>query len=158
MIDLTNDEVRKALRVAATAHAGQVDRGGHPYILHPITVASRLPVHLQPAALLHDVIEDTDITMIDLVEAGIGWETRYLVDSMTQRKGDTRIYFRDEEVPERETYFDYIRRIARGSVDLKLVKLADLSHNMQPERWPDMPSGMQKRYAKSVDIIMGLEN
>ena len=63
---------RKAFEIACKAHAGQVDRGGVPYIFHPLHVADQMPNStLGAVGLLHDVVEDTPVTFVDLLAAGI---------------------------------------------------------------------------------------
>ncbi|MBO7364144.1 MAG: GTP pyrophosphokinase, partial [Lachnospiraceae bacterium] len=70
MID--TELTRLAADIAKEAHAGQTDRGGTPYILHPLHVADRMPDEKRAViAVLHDVLEDTDLTAEDLVRAGI---------------------------------------------------------------------------------------
>lgn len=66
------EQVELARQIATTAHAGQTDKAGRPYIDHPRRVASRLvDLQEQAAAWLHDVIEDTGVTAVDLLKAGI---------------------------------------------------------------------------------------
>ena len=63
--------LEKAIAIAAAAHAGQVDKAGQPYILHPIRVMlSVTGSHAQMAAILHDVVEDTSVTVDQLVDEG----------------------------------------------------------------------------------------
>jgi len=63
----SNSLLEKALTIAYTAHAGQVDKAGEPYILHPLRVMLKMRSDEEKiVALLHDVVEDTDITLADL--------------------------------------------------------------------------------------------
>ena len=62
---------KKAMRLAFKAHQGQVDKGGIPYIFHPIHLAEQMPDEITTAtALLHDVVEDSEVTMEDLKAEG----------------------------------------------------------------------------------------
>lgn len=107
--------VMKALELATVAHRGQVDKAGCEYINHPITVAEMLNTEEeQTAALLHDVVEDTDITIDKLRECGFSERVVVAVDCLTHRSGESRK--------------DYLRRISENPLAVR-VKLADLEHN-----------------------------
>src|SRR5512138_389327 len=93
----------EAIALAATAHAGQLDKSGRAYILHPIRVMQRCEpygVAAQMAAVLHDTVEDTWVTLDILRAAGFPREVVEAVDALTRRKGQ-------------ETYFEYIDRCGR---------------------------------------------
>src|SRR5688572_998959 len=103
--------------LAGHAHAGQVDKAGKPYIDHPIAVAAALARYgdnAVMAGLLHDVVEDTPITLETLRVLGYPEEVVRPVDSVTRRKG--------------ETYFTMIRRAAADALGC-IVKMADNRHN-----------------------------
>lgn len=104
-----------ALQIATNAHVRQLDKGGLPYILHPLHVASFFEDELKIIAILHDVVEDSDVTMADL--EGYGFSDRVLrgVYCLTKRHG--------------EGYEEYINRVAKNP-DAISVKLRDLEHNM----------------------------
>lgn len=105
----------KALNTAYTAHMGQTDRSGIPYIFHPYHVAEQMQTEETAAiALLHDICEDTDITPEQLIEMGFPENVVEGVRLMTHSDD--------------EDYFDYIRRI-KSSPAATAVKLADLKHN-----------------------------
>lgn len=143
----------EALKHAVKAHAGQVDKCGQPYILHPIAVAEvfdrpNLPVYLfdiGPArvedavvvGLLHDVWEDTRYVLPRLPS--------YLAEPLAAL---TRV--------EGETYDAYIIRLCADPVAM-LVKLADLWHNLSPQRQDCLPAAeaksLQGRYLKARDRI-----
>lgn len=107
----------KALKIATEAHEGQVDKGGQPYILHPIEVAKSFSDEIYAAtALLHDVIEDTNISLSDLSKLGIPKAVIDAVDALTKR-------------PEEE-YVQYLNRVKSNPIS-RDVKLSDLAHNMQ---------------------------
>ena len=115
MIDL-------CLEIAMKAHRGQKDLDGNPVILHPLTVglAGKTPEE-QCAGFLHDVVEDTDWTFDDLLQAGV---PSGIVDAL-------RLLTHDESEP----YLDYVRRIAGSGNEIAItVKLNDLRHNLERGR------------------------
>lgn len=112
--------VAAALELATAAHRGQVDKAWCDYINHPITVAEMLGTEEeQTAALLHDVVEDTDITLDDLKKCGFSDSVVAAVDCLTHRSGESRK--------------DYLRRIGENPLAVR-VKLADLTHNSDLSR------------------------
>ena len=126
----------KMLLIATNAHAGQFDKGGTPYILHPLKVMHYLKTddeELQCIALGHDVIEDTDVTYKDLQEAGISERVIYGIDALTKRLG--------------ETYEDYKLRVF-ASRDAMKVKLCDLRHNTDIRRLKGVREKDLERMAK----------
>lgn len=137
---------RKAIMVAYKAHEGQMDRAGLPYILHPIHVAEQMKDEdTCVVALLHDVIEDTDITLEDLREYGF---------TEAQLEG-VRIMTHEEGVE----YFDYIRTVKTNPLALA-VKLEDLKHNSDETRIIDMTDKDIKRlekYKKALKILTDQE-
>lgn len=116
----------KAIEIAVSAHAGQTDKGGQPYILHPLWVMNQVR-HLGEdymiVAILHDVIEDSHITSKDLMAEGFDTEILFAL---------TLLNFKDVD------YDAQIREIASGTRychDLaKAVKLKDLEHNSRITR------------------------
>lgn len=116
----------KALKLAYEAHAGQTDKSGVPYVFHPVHLAEQMDDEASTvAALLHDVVEDTDYTFEDLEKMGFPKEALDAVRLLTH----------EEEVP----YFDYVREIKKNPVARK-VKLADLAHNSDKSRLPGEPT------------------
>jgi guanosine-3',5'-bis(diphosphate) 3'-pyrophosphohydrolase len=112
----------KVLVLATNAHAGQFDRGGKPYILHPIKVMHYLKTddeELQCVALLHDVVEDTKTTWQDLEDIGCTVRVINAVRVLTKVPG--------------ESYDQYKQRVL-ASEDAMLVKMADLRHNTDIRR------------------------
>lgn len=84
--------LEKAIEIAAKAHAGQLDKGGEPYILHPLRVMLRMNDNLERmAAVLHDVVEDSDITLEKLSEEGFSAEVIEAVAALTKLPGETRL-------------------------------------------------------------------
>lgn len=107
----------RADAIAAAAHAGQLDKAGQPYIDHPRAVAELVREHgpnAVMAALLHDTVEDTDVTLDQLRAEGFPAEVVDAVDAVTRREG--------------ETYMDFIRRARRHPLG-RVVKTADNLHN-----------------------------
>ncbi len=128
--------LRKALQIAREAHAGQTDKAGEPYFLHPLTVMCKM--HTEPemiAALLHDLIEDTAWTIQDLQKEGFGEEALKAVDLLTKRKNDGG------------TYANYIAGIKGNPIAVK-VKIADLEHNMDTRRLARLTGKDKKRLKK----------
>jgi (p)ppGpp synthase/HD superfamily hydrolase len=112
-----------ALALALKAHWGQKDRAGQPYVLHPIRVMCRVQTAAEKVtALLHDVVEDTDITFAELRARGFPEEVVQAVDCLTKREG--------------EDYAQLIRRSQSNSIAAR-VKLADLEDNMDLRRGSD---------------------
>lgn len=110
------------LRITTNAHANQFDRGGQPYILHPLKVMHKLNTtdeELQCIALGHDVIEDTDITYADLAEAGMTARVIEGIRSLTKVPG--------------ETLDEYKVRVKQNPDAVK-VKMQDLRHNSDLSR------------------------
>ncbi|PZE33341.1 HD domain-containing protein [Curtobacterium sp. MCPF17_031] len=117
---MTTDLVRLAHEVATRAHAGQVDKVGRPYIEHPTAVAERLTTDdEQVVGFLHDVVEDTGITLTELRAMGFTAEQVLAVDAMTKRRG--------------ETLAESMARVMADPVAPR-VKRADVSHNADPAR------------------------
>lgn len=123
--------LERAIELTARAHAGQVDRAGQPYILHPLRLmlAVHTP-HERMAAILHDVVEDTPITVEDLVREGFPSEVVTAVQALTKQEGESRI--------------DAARRAAADPI-ARVVKLADVTDNMDLSR---IPSPTEKDYAR----------
>ena len=111
-----------AIQIATNAHLGQKDKGGNPYILHPLWVMNRLSglnECYMTVGVLHDVIEDTSVTMEYLISHGLTKMEEDALMLLTHKKG----------VP----YLEYISKI-KSNLIAKEVKIADLIHNMQIER------------------------
>lgn len=109
--------VAKAFTVARLAHQGQKDKAGAPYILHPVRVAIACKGSVRKTvALLHDVIEDTDITEKDLLDKGFPEEVVTAVVRLTC--GD------------KEGFEEYLQRISQDPIALD-VKIEDTAHNLR---------------------------
>lgn len=133
----------KAIILATNAHEGQVDRQGEPYILHPLRVMLNSKNQKERiCAVLHDIVEDTDITFDDLRSEGFSEEIIEIVDCLTKRDG--------------EDYFDYIERVLTNKTACQ-IKISDLNDNMDSSR--NLNSSQKdtqriKKYKKAKEIIL----
>lgn len=134
-----NDIFEKALLIAVMAHKGQVDKNGQPYILHPLAVASKLDtLELKVIGLLHDTIEDTNVTADYLIEMGIPEDLVKIVELLTKPKG--------------EPYENYLRRVKENPM-AKKVKLADLAHNTDASRASGLNEARKQKYELAKRIL-----
>ena len=125
------ERVRVAIEFSRTAHQGQMRQSGDPYVSHPIAVARVLtPLHIDAqaiiAALLHDVVEDTDVTSEQVAEK-FGKPVADLVDGLSKLD---RIQFETREDAQAENFRKMLLAMARD-VRVILIKLADRLHNMR---------------------------
>ena len=133
-----------AQRVAEKAHAGQLDKGGNPYILHPQAVAAAVSSTEQKIiAYLHDVCEDSDITPKDLL--GIGFPEE-IVHSI-------RILIKAEGI----SYEDYLKQV-KADRNARAVKMADIRHNMDISRISEPTAKDYTRIEKYIKALSFLEN
>lgn len=142
------DQIMKAFTLADKAHEGQFRASGEPYIMHPLAVAEIL-AHLQIdhitliAALLHDVVEDTEYTKED-IENLFGSEVAFLVDGVTKLN---QFQYETKEDRQMENYRKMILAMAKD-VRVVVIKLGDRLHNMRTLK--HMRSDKQKRIAKET--------
>lgn len=123
--------IERAIEIAARAHSGQLDKAGEPYIMHPLRVmfaVESMPEKI--TAILHDVVEDSDITPADLLKEGFSGEIVHAVDLLTKRGNETRL--------------EAGKRAAEDPL-AKKVKLADLADNMQMSRISNPTSADKQR-------------
>ena len=139
-------EMLNAMLVLTTnAHAGQYDRGGNPYILHPLKVMHYLKTldeELQCIALGHDVIEDTPTTYQDLRSAGMSERVIEGIRALTKQPG--------------ETYDEYKARVFANR-DAMLVKRCDLRHNTDIRRLKGVSERDLERMAKYQRFYLEIE-
>ncbi len=136
----------RAMQIASLAHAGQTDKGGNPYIEHPIAVAGQLEEdELKVVAILHDVLEDSDMTAENLLKSGFPCEIIEAVQVLTYKKTDPG------------TYEEYIARVAKNRM-AKAVKISDIRHNMDLSRIPNPGTRDLKRCAKYKRALAYLES
>lgn len=133
-----------AIKVATEAHEGQLDKGGNPYILHPQAVAASLDnTENKIVAYLHDVIEDTDVTLDKLEKLGF---TYRIVNSV-------RILTKSKDV----SYDDYLKSVKKDS-NAWHVKMADIKHNMDISRIPEPTAKDFSRIEKYKKALAFLES
>jgi len=126
--------LERAIEMAAKAHEGKVDKAGAPYILHPLRVMLKLKKSEERiAAVLHDVVEDSDFTLEDLRSKGFPDDVVDAVDAVTMRPG--------------ESYDDFVRRAALNPIGRR-VKLADLEDNCDLSRIANPTKEDYERLAK----------
>lgn len=135
----------KMIVIATNAHAGQFDRGGNPYILHPLRVMSYLKTddeELMCIALAHDVIEDTSVTYRDLREAGMTERIIAGIKALTKQPG--------------QTYEEYKAGVF-ANVDAMRVKMCDLRHNTDIRRLKGVTEKDIARMAKYHQFYMEIK-
>ena len=145
------EKVRQAYRFADQAHLGQLRNSGEPYITHPIAVAQqcaewKLDAQALMAALLHDAIEDCNVTKSELIEQ-FGAPVAELVDGLTKLE---KLEFNTREENQAESFRKMLLAMARD-VRVILIKLADRIHNMRT--LGDAPRSKWKRISsETLDI------
>lgn len=146
-----------AYDIMEIAHKGQYDKGGNAYFLHPFRVSQEVKNHFhgwssdfdkfiaECVGLLHDVIEDSNITADDLVNEGFEHAIVNRVVRMTRKEG--------------ESYMDYIKRIGEDNI-CRIVKMCDLKDNMDITRLEtvtDKDFDRLKKYHKAYKYLKSLE-
>lgn len=146
------DLLERAIQIALEAHAGQTDKNGGPYILHPLAVMGAMDSPVDKiVAVLHDVVEDTDV-QLDYLAAEFSSDVVEAVDALTKRKGSlTGRSCRDE------TLEAYIARVRQNPIALR-VKRADVAHNLSPSRIACLGSKDAVRLAKKYAYTLTLLN
>ena len=136
------ETTKKALEISFKAHKDKTDKGGAPYVYHPFHVAEQMKTEDEViVALLHDVVEDTDMTIEDLRKRGFSEEVLTALQLMTHDKS--------------EPYMDYVARI-KGNPIATAVKLADLRHNSDLTRLSvvdDKALARVKKYAEAIKLL-----
>ncbi len=137
---------KKALKISFQAHKNQLDKSGIPYVYHPFHLAEQMDDEYSVCvALLHDVVEDTEMTIDDLTEQGFPREVTEALLLMTN----------DDSVP----YMDYIKKIKTNSLATK-VKLADLEHNSDLTRLDEINDAALERadkYRQAMFLLRSVE-
>lgn len=137
---------RKAMKIAYAAHAGQADKTGVPYIYHPMHLAESMTDEKAViTALLHDVAEDTDITIDDLAREGFHADILTALTLLTHNPS--------------EEYMDYISRLSTCPLARK-VKLADLRHNSDVTRLDAIDEKTARRlekYRRAIQLLEAVE-
>lgn len=134
---------KKALRLCFEAHKDQLDKSGLPYVFHPFHLAEQMDTEETVCvALLHDVVEDTDYTLEDLIAMGFPKPVTDALALMTH----------DENVP----YLDYVSKLKDNPV-ARQVKLADLKHNSDLTRLDRVDEKALERvekYRKAMELLL----
>ncbi len=134
--------LERAIAIAAEAHAGALDKGGHPYILHPLRIMMSLSTPDERiTAVLHDVVEDSSWTIEQLRSEGFSEDVLRAVDALTKRDG--------------EKYLDYVRRAGANPL-ARRVKRADLADNMNLSRLTspsDQDNARIEKYESAVALL-----
>ncbi|WP_460146435.1 HD domain-containing protein [Pseudomonas sp. S2_A02] len=134
--------LERAIAIAAAAHEGQVDKGGAPYILHPLKVMLRVStLDERIVAVLHDVVEDCGISFDDLRNEGFSETVLMAIASVTK-------------VPD-ESYEEFVERVAQNPIG-RVVKLADLEENSDLSRiaqpsWEDLER--VEKYRRAIGVL-----
>lgn len=136
-------QIKLAQSICLQAHKGQTDKGGNPYWIHPVAVCDKCTTPEEKiVALLHDVIEDTSVTLTDLATYGFDIDIILAVDAITKR--------------EYESYEKYLYRVKANPI-ARVVKLADLWHNSQLDRLNREPTKKDlervQKYEQSIKLL-----
>ena len=124
----------RAIELAKQHHEGQTDKAGKPYIEHPLRVMNQVESEEEKiVAVLHDIVEDTDISLDDLRSEGFSEEVVSAVECLTKQDG--------------ENYDSYIERISFNPLAVK-IKLADLEDNRDLTRLPEVTDKDLERVEK----------
>ncbi|MDO5058620.1 MAG: HD domain-containing protein [Neisseria sp.] len=135
--------LEKAIELAARYHAGQTDKGGSPYILHPLRVMMAVAdERAKMAAVMHDLIEDTPLTAADLREHGFEEAVVEAVIALTKKRGENRI--------------EAAHRAAANPI-ARQVKLADVADNMDLSRLPVVSEKDLDRMAQYREVLQILQ-
>ena len=135
--------IERAIEIAAREHAGDTDKGGAPYIFHPLRLMFAVEKPFEKmAAVLHDVVEDSAVTLSDLEREGFPSEVVAAVDALTKRSGESRL--------------EAAARAAANPI-ARVVKLADVTDNMDIRRIDeptDKDLARLKEYARVRKLLM----
>ena len=127
--------IERAIEIAVLAHKGQKDKSGVEYILHPLRVMERGKTEVEKiCGVLHDVVEDSDWTIEDLINEGFSEEVISVIKCLTKET-------------ENEDYDEFIERVAQDPIAVK-VKLNDLLDNMDITRLNELSEQDLRRLNK----------
>lgn len=136
--------LNKAIEIATRAHAGQSDKGGNPYILHPLRVMlSGSSEEAMICGVLHDVLEDSQITRAELEREGFSSQVLDALDLLAKKEG--------------ESYQDFIQRIKTNEL-AREVKESDIKDNMNLSRIKKPSEKDFARYEKYKKALVELRN
>lgn len=136
--------LERAIQIALEAHAGETDKAGQPYVLHPLTLMLQMDSEeARIVAVLHDVVEDSAVTLDDLAAAGF---SNAVLTALALLTHDTAAV----------AYDDYIAALSSNPLARK-VKLADLAHNMDVRRLPAEMTltdwGRLSKYRRAWEVL-----
>lgn len=132
--------LERAISIATEAHTQQVDKGGEPYILHPLRVMLSVEGELERVvAVLHDVVEDSAWTLDGLRAARFPRTVVEAIDCLTRRDG--------------ETYAEFIQRCDTNDI-ARLVKVADIKDNLSPTRENGPSASLRTRYVLALRTLL----
>lgn len=132
-------KTKAALKLCFEAHKNQTDKSGMPYVFHPFHLAEQMKDEdTTIAALLHDVVEDTDYTIADLKQMGFPTNVLEALELLTHNDGTP--------------YMEYVAKIKDNPI-AKAVKLADLEHNSDLSRLDTVDEKALKRKEKYSQAI-----
>jgi (p)ppGpp synthase/HD superfamily hydrolase len=135
--------LEKAISIAVNAHSGLTDKGGSPYILHPLRLMLKFSKEDEMiVAVLHDVIEDTEIAITDLINLGFSDRVINALRLLTKNPS--------------ETYQQYIENISTNDLARK-IKIEDLKDNMDISRLPEISPKDLERLAKYHRAVKTLQ-
>ena len=138
-------QTKMALKLCFEAHKEQIDKTGLPYVFHPFHLAEQMTDEdTTVVALLHDVVEDTDVTLADLRAMGFPERVVTAIGCMTHA----------EDVP----YMDYVKEIGKNPI-ARAVKLADLAHNSDLSRLDTVTPRDEERaekYRAAIAYLKGV--
>ena len=136
--------LERAILIAVTAHTGQKDRGGNPYILHPLNVMMRVETEEEKiVGILHDLVEDTNWSFEMLREEGFSPTVIEALESVTKYS-------------ENEDYDEFVQRSSNNKIGRR-VKIADLQENLDITRVGDLAKEDIKRINKYKKALRTLE-
>jgi (p)ppGpp synthase/HD superfamily hydrolase len=134
----------KAILIATEAHAGQVDKAGQPYILHPLRLMLKFQSEVERiVAIMHDVVEDSDITLDNLKSFGFSSEVVNAIDCLTKKTA--------------ECYDDFISRISSNELAIK-IKIEDIKDNMDLTRLNQIDQNDIARIERYHRVLQRLTN
>jgi len=127
-----------AILLAVNAHTGQKDKIGKDYVLHPLWVMNHIEGEkLKIVAVLHDVVEDTNVTLENLLNMGYSTEIVNAIDAITKRPGESR--------------YSYLDRVMSNDLAFK-VKNVDILHNTSTDRMRLLPESERERLVKKYKM------
>ena len=130
----------EAIQLARRAHEGQLDKSGRPYIAHPLRVMGSLKgEHERMTAVLHDVVEDTEVTLDDLTAVGCPPEVLAAVAAISRHPDESQA--------------DYLSRVMANPMAL-VVKRADIADNMSEDRMGRLDTATQERLRAKYEAAL----